>query len=58
VSAASTWADERLAQALELVEAVSLDAHEAGLFVVVNALKRAETAIENADIALEEERAA
>jgi hypothetical protein len=52
------WADDRLKQAHDLIDAVRLEAREAGIFLVVNALTNARRAIDAADVALEEERAA
>lgn len=53
---ANGWADDRLMQAYDLIGAVRIEAKEAGIFRATNALKNAEKAVEDADIALEEER--
>jgi hypothetical protein len=45
-------------QAFDLIGAVRIDAREAGAFALADILAKAERAVEAADVALEEERAA
>jgi hypothetical protein len=52
------WADDRLMEAFDLIGAVRIDAREAGAFALADILAKAEKAVEAADVALEEERAA